>query len=69
MTRRLRDIGEHGWIARLLRTVPSGPRVLVGRMAPGSASRQANCRALPQPFDFGELIDAINAAVETPLNA
>ena len=30
VTRRLRDIGEHGWIARLLRTVPSGPRVLVG---------------------------------------
>lgn len=30
MTRRLRDIGEHGWIARLLRTVPGGRRVVVG---------------------------------------
>jgi thiamine-monophosphate kinase len=30
VTRRLRDIGEHGWIARLLRTVPSGPDVVVG---------------------------------------
>lgn len=30
MTRRLRDIGEHGWIARLLRAMPRGSRVVVG---------------------------------------
>jgi len=30
VARRLRDVGEHGWIARLLGTVPRGPRVVVG---------------------------------------
>jgi len=30
MTIRLRDLGEHGWIDRLLRTWRAGPRTLVG---------------------------------------
>jgi len=28
--RRLRDVGEHGWLARILPRLPSGPRVLIG---------------------------------------
>lgn len=47
----------------------SGSRVLVGRISPGQESRQAPCRTLPQPFDYGDLIDAIHAAVEAPLTA
>jgi hypothetical protein len=47
---------------------PTGPRVLVGRIVPGSVSvsRDSDCRSLPLPFHYGDLIAAINAAVEAP---
>src|SRR5690606_27903451 len=43
---------------------PDGPRVIVGRMTAGAAPSDAGCRSLPLPFQYGELIAAINAAVE-----
>src|SRR5215467_6049874 len=30
MTKRLRDLGEHGWIARMLRALPAGRHTIVG---------------------------------------
>jgi hypothetical protein len=45
---------------------PAGPRVLVGRIMPGSSSYAAQCRSLPLPFNYGDLIAAIDAAVEAP---
>jgi hypothetical protein len=47
-------------------TDPDGPRVLVGRIVLGSASRDLDCRSLSSPFHYGDLIAAINAAVEAP---
>jgi hypothetical protein len=45
---------------------PAGPRVLVGRIVPGSTSHETQCTSLPLPFDYGDLIAAIDAAVEAP---
>ena len=45
---------------------PAGPRVLVGRILTGSVACDADCRSLPLPFHYGDLIAAINAAVEAP---
>src|SRR5262249_51663780 len=39
MKHRLRDLGEHGWIARMLRALPPGRRTLLGPGDDAAAAR------------------------------
>ncbi len=65
MSTRLRDLGEHRWIARLLRTLPPGPDVVVGPGDDAAALRPSR-RALLVTTDT--LIDGTHfrLAWETP---
>lgn len=40
------------------------PRVIVGRVTPDAPIRPDDCRSLPQPFDYRDLIAAIDALAD-----
>ena len=46
MKQRLRDLGEHGWIARMLRALPAGRHTVVGPGDDAAALRIPRGRVL-----------------------
>jgi thiamine-monophosphate kinase len=55
--RRLRDVGEHGWLARVLPGLPSGPRVLIG---PGDDAAVLRAGRGPQLVTVDALIEGVH---------
>jgi thiamine-monophosphate kinase len=56
-SRRLRDVGEHGWLARVLPGLPSGPRVLVG---PGDDAAVLRAGRGPQLVTVDALVEGVH---------
>lgn len=48
------------------RTTVDGPRVIVGRISPADGSQETDRRTLSQPFQYADLIAAIDAIVVRP---
>src|SRR5262245_11585603 len=54
---RLGDVGEHGWIARLLRELPAGRRVLVG---PGDDAAAVRAPRRPLLLTTDTLVEGVH---------